>query len=74
MAPAMEVYDSCGLRFEGREPDITEETCRRIRGNLMMALSNKLAGYYHGHSQPRLAEWERKKSPNPKGLECQHPN
>jgi NAD+ synthase (glutamine-hydrolysing) len=39
----MEVYD--GLlagRFAGREPDITEENLQaRIRGNLLMALSNK---------------------------------
>ena len=39
----MDVYD--GLlagRFEGREPDITEENLQaRIRGNLLMALSNK---------------------------------
>ena len=29
--------------FEGREPDITEENLQaRIRGNLLMALSNKL--------------------------------
>ena len=40
---AMEVYD--GLladAFAGREPDITEENLQaRIRGNLLMALSNK---------------------------------
>ena len=31
-------------RFEGREPDITEENLQaRIRGNLVMALSNKFA-------------------------------
>jgi NAD+ synthase (glutamine-hydrolysing) len=43
IAGAMEVYD--GLlagRFEGRAPDITEENLQaRIRGNLLMALSNK---------------------------------
>ncbi len=41
---AMEVYDSLlGERFAGREPDITEENLQaRIRGNLLMALSNKL--------------------------------
>ena len=43
IADAMGVYD--GLlagRFEGREPDITEENLQaRIRGNLLMALSNK---------------------------------
>jgi NAD+ synthase (glutamine-hydrolysing) len=40
---AMEVYDQmlAGF-FEGREPDITEENLQaRIRGNLLMALSNK---------------------------------
>ena len=43
IGPAMEVYDSmlAGV-FEGREPDITEENLQaRIRGNLLMALSNK---------------------------------
>jgi NAD+ synthase (glutamine-hydrolysing) len=43
IGPAMEVYDEllAGL-FEGREPDITEENLQaRIRGNLLMALSNK---------------------------------
>ena len=43
IAPAMEAYD--GLLepfFEGREPDIIEENLQaRIRGNLLMALSNK---------------------------------
>ena len=39
----MEVYDELlAERFEGREPDITEENLQaRIRGNLLMALSNK---------------------------------
>jgi NAD+ synthase (glutamine-hydrolysing) len=43
IADAMEVYDSMlAGRFEGREPDITEENLQaRIRGNLLMALSNK---------------------------------
>jgi NAD+ synthase (glutamine-hydrolysing) len=43
IAPAMEVYDRMlADRFEGREPDITEENLQaRIRGNLLMALSNK---------------------------------
>jgi NAD+ synthase (glutamine-hydrolysing) len=43
IAPAMEVYDEMlsGL-FDAREPDITEENLQaRIRGNLLMALSNK---------------------------------
>jgi NAD+ synthase (glutamine-hydrolysing) len=40
---AMDVYESLlRPRFEGREPDITEENLQaRIRGNLLMALSNK---------------------------------
>jgi NAD+ synthase (glutamine-hydrolysing) len=40
---AMEVYDELlSDAFEGREPDITEENLQaRIRGNLLMALSNK---------------------------------
>ena len=40
---AMEVYDELlAPHFEGREPDITEENLQaRIRGNLLMALSNK---------------------------------
>jgi NAD+ synthase (glutamine-hydrolysing) len=41
--PMMQGYDEA-LRepFEGREPDITEENLQaRIRGNLLMALSNK---------------------------------
>jgi NAD+ synthase (glutamine-hydrolysing) len=40
---AMEVYDDLlAEHFEGREPDITEENLQaRIRGNLLMALSNK---------------------------------
>ena len=39
----MEVYDELLAEpFEGREPDITEENLQaRIRGNLLMALSNK---------------------------------
>jgi NAD+ synthase (glutamine-hydrolysing) len=43
IAPAMEVYEQmlAGV-FDGREPDITEENLQaRIRGNLLMALSNK---------------------------------
>jgi NAD+ synthase (glutamine-hydrolysing) len=43
IAPAMEVYEQmlAGI-FDGREPDITEENLQaRIRGNLLMALSNK---------------------------------
>ncbi|MGH2950339.1 MAG: NAD(+) synthase, partial [Solirubrobacteraceae bacterium] len=40
---AMAVYDDLlSEAFEGREPDITEENLQaRIRGNLLMALSNK---------------------------------
>jgi NAD+ synthase (glutamine-hydrolysing) len=43
IAPAMEIYDQMlADQFEGREPDITEENLQaRIRGNLLMALSNK---------------------------------
>jgi NAD+ synthase (glutamine-hydrolysing) len=43
IAPAMEVYEKMlAPSFEGREPDITEENLQaRIRGNLLMALSNK---------------------------------
>ncbi len=43
IAPAMEVYEQMlAGAFEGREPDITEENLQaRIRGNLLMALSNK---------------------------------
>jgi NAD+ synthase (glutamine-hydrolysing) len=43
IAPAMEAYDEMlAESFEGREPDITEENLQaRIRGNLLMALSNK---------------------------------
>ena len=39
----MEVFDELlAEHFEGREPDITEENLQaRIRGNLLMALSNK---------------------------------
>jgi NAD+ synthase (glutamine-hydrolysing) len=43
IAPATEAYEGmlAGL-FAGREPDITEENLQaRIRGNLLMALSNK---------------------------------
>ena len=43
ISPAMEAYEHM-LRpaFDGREPDITEENLQaRIRGNLLMALSNK---------------------------------
>ena len=41
--PAMEAYDELlGEAFEGREPDVTEENLQaRIRGNVVMALSNK---------------------------------
>jgi NAD+ synthase (glutamine-hydrolysing) len=41
--PAMEAYDAMlAGPFAGREPDITEENLQaRIRGNLLMALSNK---------------------------------
>jgi NAD+ synthase (glutamine-hydrolysing) len=43
IAPAMEVYEQMLADvFAGREPDITEENLQaRIRGNLLMALSNK---------------------------------
>jgi NAD+ synthase (glutamine-hydrolysing) len=43
IGPAMEIYDDLlAEHFEGREPDITEENLQaRIRGNLLMALSNK---------------------------------
>jgi NAD+ synthase (glutamine-hydrolysing) len=43
IAPAMEAYDRMlEPAFDGREPDITEENLQaRIRGNLLMALSNK---------------------------------
>jgi NAD+ synthase (glutamine-hydrolysing) len=43
IADTMSLYDSLlAERFEGREPDITEENLQaRIRGNLLMALSNK---------------------------------
>jgi NAD+ synthase (glutamine-hydrolysing) len=43
IGPAMERYDELlATHFEGREPDITEENLQaRIRGNLLMALSNK---------------------------------
>ncbi|HEU4657165.1 MAG TPA: NAD+ synthase [Capillimicrobium sp.] len=41
--PAMEAYEAIlADTFAGREPDITEENLQaRIRGNLLMALSNK---------------------------------
>jgi len=40
----MQTYDTVlSEAFEGREPDVTEENIQsRIRGNLLMALSNKL--------------------------------
>ena len=43
IGPAMEAYDGLlASAFEAREPDITEENLQaRIRGNLLMALSNK---------------------------------
>ncbi|MBA2515660.1 MAG: NAD+ synthase [Solirubrobacterales bacterium] len=43
IGPAMEVYDGMLAEvFAGREPDLTEENLQaRIRGNLLMALSNK---------------------------------
>jgi NAD+ synthase (glutamine-hydrolysing) len=43
IAPAMEVYEQMlAPLFAGREPDITEENLQaRIRGNILMALSNK---------------------------------
>jgi NAD+ synthase (glutamine-hydrolysing) len=43
IAPAMEVYEEMLAEvFADREPDITEENLQaRIRGNLLMALSNK---------------------------------
>src|SRR6185503_16055630 len=43
IAPAMDVYEQMlAPVFDGREPDITEENLQaRIRGNLLMALSNK---------------------------------
>ena len=43
IAAAMEVYEQLLADvFKGREPDITEENLQaRIRGNLLMALSNK---------------------------------
>lgn len=42
--PAMDAYDGIlAERFEGLDPDLTEENLQaRIRGNLLMALSNKL--------------------------------
>jgi NAD+ synthase (glutamine-hydrolysing) len=43
IGPAMATYEEMlATHFEGREPDITEENLQaRIRGNLLMALSNK---------------------------------
>jgi NAD+ synthase (glutamine-hydrolysing) len=43
IAPAMRAYDeTLAVPFAGREPDLTEENLQaRIRGNLLMALSNK---------------------------------
>src|SRR5215213_9504852 len=43
IGPAMESYDDLlAPSFDGRDPDITEENLQaRIRGNLLMALSNK---------------------------------
>jgi NAD+ synthase (glutamine-hydrolysing) len=43
IASAMEAYqDTLSPVFDGRDPDITEENLQaRIRGNLLMALSNK---------------------------------
>ena len=43
ISPAYEAYiNSLQDHFEGREPDITEENFQaRIRGNILMALSNK---------------------------------
>ena len=43
IGPLMEDYGKAlAPRFEGREPDVTEENLQaRIRGNLIMALSNK---------------------------------
>jgi NAD+ synthase (glutamine-hydrolysing) len=43
IAPAMEAYERLlEPAFDGRDPDITEENLQaRIRGNLLMALSNK---------------------------------
>jgi NAD+ synthase (glutamine-hydrolysing) len=43
IAPAMDVYERMlAPVFDGRDPDITEENLQaRIRGNLLMALSNK---------------------------------
>jgi NAD+ synthase (glutamine-hydrolysing) len=43
IAPAMQAYDeTLATAFDGRPPDLTEENIQaRIRGNLLMALSNK---------------------------------
>jgi len=46
ITPIFDVYLDClGKIFEGRDPDVTEENIQaRIRGNLLMAISNKF-GY-----------------------------
>src|SRR5467141_656945 len=43
IGPAMEAYEGMlAGSFDGRDPDLTEENLQaRIRGNLLMALSNK---------------------------------
>jgi NAD+ synthase (glutamine-hydrolysing) len=43
IAPVMDAYEhTLSSEFDGREPDLTEENLQaRIRGNLLMALSNK---------------------------------
>ena len=43
IGPAMQAYDGVlAGSFDGRDPDVTEENLQaRIRGNLLMALSNK---------------------------------
>jgi NAD+ synthase (glutamine-hydrolysing) len=43
IAPAMAAYEeTLAVAFSGRDPDLTEENIQaRIRGNLLMALSNK---------------------------------
>jgi NAD+ synthase (glutamine-hydrolysing) len=43
IAPVMDAYErALSEQFAGREPDLTEENLQaRIRGNLLMALSNK---------------------------------
>jgi NAD+ synthase len=44
IAPAMKAFgDMLAALFEGHEPDVTEENIQsRVRGNLLMAISNKL--------------------------------